>query len=304
MPLSSPPRAAIGRSSSARKAPASPAKKGSSPPGPRTDSKSFGTRKSAPVTACPPSPTANSTTSTARRKSATTTAKSASASSPAWTPRAGQPDSDAYEYLSIYKDQFGYNNGPRCSPLIDGDRVYTYGVEGEIHCVNADTGKPIWHVNANKDFNVITNFFGVGSTPVIEGNLLIAQVGGSPAGSNQRQLFSQTLKGNGCGVVAFDKLTGRVVYKLSDELASYSSPVLATINGRRWCFVFTRGGLLGFDPGNGKLDFHYPFRSDDVESVNASNPLVIGDKVFISETYGPGAALLESQARRLRSAPR
>jgi outer membrane protein assembly factor BamB len=202
-----------------------------------------------------------------------------------------------YEYLSIYKDQFGYNNGPRCSPTIDGDLVYLYGVEGQIHCVRADTGKPVWNVNVNKEFNVIQNFFGVGSTPVIEGNLLIAQVGGSPEGSTQRNLFDQSLKGNGCGVVAFDKLTGKVAYKISDELASYSGPTLATINNRRYCFVFARGGLLAFDPANGKIDFHLPWRSPDVESVNAANPVVIGDKVFITETYGPGAALLKIKAR-------
>jgi outer membrane protein assembly factor BamB len=198
-----------------------------------------------------------------------------------------------YEYASVYKDQFGYNNGPRCSPIIDGDNVYIYGVEGQLHCVRADGGNLVWKVNVNKEFNVIQNFFGVGSSPVIEGDLVIVQVGGSPDGSTTRNLFDQTLKGKDSGVVAFNKLTGKVVYKISDELASYAGPVLATINGRRWCFVFARDGLLAFDPTNGKIDFHFPWRSPDVESVNASNPLVIGDKVFITETYGPGSALLK-----------
>jgi hypothetical protein len=199
----------------------------------------------------------------------------------------------SYEYLSIYKDRFGYNNGPRCSPLVDGNLVYVYGVEGQIHCVRADTGKPVWNFNANKEFNVVQNFFGVGSSPVIEGNLLIAQVGGSPENSTAEDLFNQTLKANGSGVVAFDKLTGKVAYRISDELASYAGPVLATLHGRRWCFVYARGGLLAFDPANGKIDFHFPWRSPDVESVNASNPVLIGDKIFISETYGPGSALLK-----------
>jgi outer membrane protein assembly factor BamB len=198
-----------------------------------------------------------------------------------------------FEYPSIYKDQFGYNNGPRCSPLIDGDHVYTYGVEGMIHCVRADTGKLVWKLDANKEFNVVQNFFGVGSTPVIEGNLLIAQVGGSPPGSSVRDLFEQTLKGNGSGIVAFDKHTGKVAYKFSDELASYSSPVLATMHNRRYCFVLARGGLLAFEPTTGKLDFRHPFRTDDVESVNASNPVIVGDKVFISECYGIGSALIK-----------
>ncbi len=200
-----------------------------------------------------------------------------------------------FEYSSAYKDQFGYNNGPRCSPLIDGDHVYLHGVEGMLHCLRADTGKLVWKFDTVKEFNVIQNFFGVASVPAIEGNLLIVQVGGSPKGSTVRDLFQQTLKGNGSGVVAFDKLTGKVVYKISDELASYASPVLATINNRRYCFVFARGGLLAFDPANGKIDFHHPFRCEDVESVNASNPVIPlgGDKVFISECYGIGSALLK-----------
>jgi outer membrane protein assembly factor BamB len=69
--------------------------------------------------------------------------------------------------------------------------------------------------------------------------------------------------------------------------------VLATIDDRRWCFVFARGGLLGFNPADGKIDFHYPWRARILESVNASNPVVVGNKVFISECYGPGSALLE-----------
>src|SRR5581483_3850844 len=141
------------------------------------------------------------------------------------------------------------------------------------------------------EFGVVQNFFGVGSTPVIEGDLLLVQVGGSPQGSDRGDFGN--LKGNGSGVVAFDKYTGKVRYKLSDELASYASPVLASIGDRRWCFVFARGGLLGFNPADGKLDFHYPWRAKILESVNASSPVVVGDKVFISECYGPGSALLE-----------
>src|SRR5262249_61622882 len=85
--------------------------------------------------------------------------------------------------------------------------------------------------------------------------------------------------------------TGRFLYKLSDELAGHAAPSLATINDRRYCLVFARGGLLAFEPKSGKIDFHFPWRCDSWESVNASNPVVIGDKVFLSETYGPDSAL-------------
>jgi outer membrane protein assembly factor BamB len=190
-----------------------------------------------------------------------------------------------FEYPTHYTDYYNYSNGPRCYPVVDGDRVYVYGAEGMLHCVKAEDGKLIWKVDTLKDFGVIQNFFGVGSTPVVEGDLLLVQVGGS---SNE-----DVDKGNGSGLVAFNKYTGKVKYKTSDELASYSVPVLTTIGDRRWCFLFARGGLVGLDPATGKVDFHYPWRAKIRESVNASNPVVVGNRVFISECYGPGSALLE-----------
>jgi outer membrane protein assembly factor BamB len=196
----------------------------------------------------------------------------------------------AFEYPTDYKDMYNYNGGPRCSPVVDGDRLYAYGAEGMLHCVGAADGKLVWKVNTTADFGVVQNFFGVGSTPVVEGDLLLVQVGGSPPGSEG---ISLETRGNGSGLVAFDKFTGKVKYKVSDELASYSSPVLATIGKRRWCFLFARGGLLGLDPATGKIDFHFPWRANMLESVNASNPLVVGERVLITECYQLGSALLE-----------
>jgi outer membrane protein assembly factor BamB len=195
-----------------------------------------------------------------------------------------------FEYPTDYEDFYGYNNGPRCCPVVDGNRVYIYGPEGMLHCVRAVDGKPLWKVDTAADFGVVQNFFGVGSTPVVEGDLLIAQVGGSPPGSGLSPSLTQ--KGNGSGIVAFDKYTGKVRYRVTDELASYAGPVPATIDGRRWCFVFARGGLVGLEPATGKVEFQFPWRARTLESVNASNPVVVGDRVFISETYGPGSALL------------
>ena len=198
-----------------------------------------------------------------------------------------------YEYPTEYEDMYGYNNGPRCSPVIDGDRVYAYGVDGMLVCVRAMDGKPVWKVNVNEKFGVVQNFFGVGSTPVIEGDLLIVMVGGSPLDSQLASRNLALVEANGTAIVAFDKFTGEVKYKLGDDLASYASLKLATIGNRRWCFAFCRGGLLGFEPASGKFDFSYPWRARVLESVNASMPVVDGDEVFISETYGPGSSLLK-----------
>lgn len=199
-----------------------------------------------------------------------------------------------YEYPSSYEDLYGYNNGPRCSPIVDDDLVFTYGVEGVLHCLKAATGEVVWKVDTAAEFGVIQNFFGVGSTPVIVGDLLIVMVGGSPKEDAKLPPGAlDKVSGNGSGIVAFDKRTGKVRYQVSDELASYASLKTAKNAGRDWCFAFCRGGLLGFDPRNGKVDFDYPWRAKIMESVNASVPVVVGDEVFISECYGPGSSLLK-----------
>lgn len=202
-----------------------------------------------------------------------------------------------FDYPTDYRDQYNYSGGPRCCPVIEDNRVYIYGPAGMLHCLeltrkdDKESFRVLWKVNTTAQYGVIQNFFGVGSTPIIEGDLLITQVGGSPKGSDEISFLK--VKGNGSAVVAFNKMTGKVVWKTSDELASYSSPVLATIKGKRWCFVFARAGLLGLDPKTGKVRFHFPWRSRKLESVNAANPVIHNDKIFISETYGPGSAYLQ-----------
>ncbi len=199
-----------------------------------------------------------------------------------------------FEYPTDYEDLYGYNNGPRTCPVVDGNRVYIFGPEGMLHCLAVSDGKSLWSIDTTAKFHVIQNFFGVGSAPVVEGEMLIVQIGGSPPGRVKNLLSARSpVQGNGSGIVAFNKWTGEVVYQITDELASYATPALATINGRRWCFTFTRGGLVAFEPRSGTVDFHYPWRAKKFESVNASNPVVVDDLVFISETYGLGSSLLK-----------
>lgn len=195
------------------------------------------------------------------------------------------------EYSTDYEDYYGFSDGPRASPVVDVDRVYTFGAEGRLRCHRVVDGSLLWEVDTTSRFGVVQNFFGVGSTPIVEGNLLIVPIGGSPPHSPR--IHSGQVKGNGSGIVAFDKRTGKVRYKITDELASYSSPTIVTIGKRRWGFAFMRGGLVAFEPSTGKVDFHFPWRARRIESVNASNPVVVGDKVLISESYGPGTALLQ-----------
>jgi outer membrane protein assembly factor BamB len=180
-----------------------------------------------------------------------------------------------FAYATEYADSFGKGNGPRATPLMAGDRVYTLGPDGVLLALDLRTGKKVWHHELMKEYQLAENFFGIGTSPLAEGDLLLVNVGPS-----------------GGGVLAFHKETGKEAWKAKCESASYSSPVAATIDGTRHVFFFTMGGLVSLDPKTGDIRFRKPWRSRNPASVTAASPLVIGNQVFISASYGTGAVLL------------
>jgi outer membrane protein assembly factor BamB len=205
-----------------------------------------------------------------------------------------------HAYPSRYQDPFGYNNGPRCSPLLTTNRCFTFGAEGRLLCLELATGKLVWQRDTARDFNVPEAFFGVGSTPILEGDRLIAMVGGQP----------------NAGMVAFDAATGKTLWQSvgkanwegvitlgwraerpyewtgQEKLASYASPVAATIHGRRHIFCLMRQGLVSVNPTNGAVNFSRWFQSFANDSVNAMNPVVQDDLVLISAAYYRSGAVL------------
>jgi outer membrane protein assembly factor BamB len=200
-----------------------------------------------------------------------------------------------------YQDLYGYNNGPRSSPVIDEDRVYAYGVAGTLACVALATGEELWKIDLNERYGVVQNFFGVGSTPCVFEDKLLVMVGGSPAESQQVPEGRLNLvKANGSAFVAFDKRSGAELYRVGQYLASYSAPVIATIDGRPWCLSLVREGLLLFDPRDGSGEVFFPWRASFLESVNAAWPVVVGNRIFISECYEKGSAWLEFDGRKLQ----
>lgn len=190
-----------------------------------------------------------------------------------------------YDYPTAYQDRYGYCNGPRSSPSIADGRVFTFGAEGKLHCLDLASGQLIWQRDLVAEFKLKQNFFGVGSSPLVEGNLLIINVGAD---------------GGPCAA-AFDVKTGKMVWGAGDQWGpSYASPIPADIQGRRRILVFAggesrepTGGLLCIDPANGHVDFTFPWRGTRRESVNASSPMVVGNDIFISECYGSGGAMLQ-----------
>jgi outer membrane protein assembly factor BamB len=190
-----------------------------------------------------------------------------------------------FRYATAFEDRYGYNNGPRSSPVIDAGRVYTMGAEGKLHCLDLASGKQIWRKDLRAEYKVPQDFFGTASTPLVEGKLLIVNVG-APGGP--------------C-VVGLDLATGREIWRAGNKWGpSYATPVPAVVHGKRRVFVFAggesdppAGGLMSIDPATGRVDFSFPWRSRSYESVNASCPVVFDNKVFISASYRTGGALLE-----------
>ncbi len=85
----------------------------------------------------------------------------------------------SYKYPVDYRDRFGYSNGPRTSPVIEGGRVYLHGVTAWMTCLDLKTGKLIWKRDLAEDFGIPQYFFGKGSNPVLAGDLVIINLGGS-----------------------------------------------------------------------------------------------------------------------------
>lgn len=206
-----------------------------------------------------------------------------------------------YGYPSQFIDPYGYNNGPRCTPLLASNLCYTFGAMGKLLCLEAGTGKLVWQRDTSNDWKIPEAFFGMGSTPILEGDKLIVMVGGQP----------------NSGVVALDSRTGRTIWENVgqkcwqgvatigwrgerpyqwtgfEKLASYSTPVAASIHGRRHLLCLMRQGLVSLNPTNGSVNFTRWFQSYVNDSVNAISPIVQDDLVLISAAYyRVGAVLL------------
>jgi outer membrane protein assembly factor BamB len=184
-----------------------------------------------------------------------------------------------YAYATSYRDDFGFDEGPRAVPVVANGRVYTFGAEGVLSALDLETGRRIWSVETQRRFNVRKGFFGQAGSPLVEDGRVIANVGGSDAGKS-------------AGIVAFNAETGAVLWTATDHEASYSSPVTGTFGGRKLVLFFTRQGLVGLDPSNGAQVFQRPWRSRSQSSVNAASPVVVDDLIFVSATYETGATVV------------
>ncbi len=179
--------------------------------------------------------------------------------------KAGSPTS--------YSSSFSDDKGPRCVPVIVGERVFVFGVQGTLRCLDLKSGERIWKRDTHTEFKAQEGYFGAGSTPLLVGDKLLVNVGGGRSGA---------------GIVAFDVATGKDLWKATTEDASYSSPILATVDGTKHAFFVTRLKTVSLDPDNGKVRFEFPFGKRG-PTVNGASPVVLDGNLLVSAHYGVGA---------------
>lgn len=173
-----------------------------------------------------------------------------------------------------FRESMG-GDGPRATPTWHDGRVYALGAAGELRCLDAKTGKLIWNRNILSENSAENIQWGMSASPLIVDDKVIMQPGGAL----------------GHSVVAYNRLTGAPVWHALDDEASYTSPMLVTLAGRRQILVVTAGRLVGLSE-QGALLWEYPWRNGS--NINVAQPIVAGpNRVFISAGYGKGAALVE-----------
>lgn len=176
------------------------------------------------------------------------------------------------DFPTTYRGGIDPDTGPRCVPQIADGKVFAFGVAGDLHAVNLATGEKLWSRALYADYRGDEGYFGAGSTPILVANKLLVNVGG-----------------RGAGIVALNPATGETLWQSGDEAASYSSPAIARIGNQDKAVFVTRLNCVLADPADGNLTKLFPFGMRG-PTVNAATPLILGNKLFTTASYGVGAA--------------
>ena len=168
-----------------------------------------------------------------------------------------------------------YGNGPRSTPTVDGDRVYALGSSGDLLALEAASGRTIWHRNLRTEAGSKLPAFGFTASPLVEGNTVLVEAGGA----NDRALM------------AFDKMTGEVVWGSGRDPVGYSSPVAVNSQGFRQILFFTSAAVVSISP-SGQPYWRHEWPTE--YGQHPATPVFIApDRVFVSSGYGTGGAVLQ-----------
>ncbi len=161
----------------------------------------------------------------------------------------------------------GYPAGPRASVIVNNGKAYSLGTMGDFYCFDADKGTVLWQKNLNSEYQIRMPIWGISAAPLIVGEKCILQISGS----------------NSACVVAFDKNTGKELWRNLEDMAGYSAPILIEKNGKKAVIVWTENSLSGLNPDSGEVFWRVPW---DVRlGMSISTPVFYNDHIFVSSFY-------------------
>lgn len=164
--------------------------------------------------------------------------------------------------------------GPKATPTISGNNVYTLGATGILNCLNLKDGQLAWRRNILAENNAKVKEWGMAGSPLVLDSLVVVSAGGT----------------DGHSLIAYHKDSGEQLWSSGNDQAGYSSPLITTIAGVRQILIFNWEHVTAHAPGSGKILWEFPWSGD---TQRVAQPVVLpGDRVFITTGYGVGSKLI------------
>ena len=184
----------------------------------------------------------------------------------------------SHGWKAEFRESMG-GNGPRATPTWNKGRVYALGALGDLVCLEATNGKLVWALNILDENGAFNLQWGMSASPLIIGETIIVLPGGL----------------SGTSVVAYNKSTGKPIWKSLNDQQSYTSPMLVSLHGRDQLLVVSSERVMGLSPKDGSLLWHHKWVTGTRHyGVNSAQPIILGDsQFFISAGYGHGASVVE-----------
>ncbi|HEY3323196.1 MAG TPA: PQQ-binding-like beta-propeller repeat protein [Planctomycetota bacterium] len=177
-----------------------------------------------------------------------------------------------HSYLCKYSAAYG--TGPRVTPTVCGEKLYTLGTMGDLYCLEAATGKELWKKNLTQDYGSAAPLYGFAIQPLVEGDMVIVLAGGA-----------------GPAVIAFDRHTGKEIWKaLKTSEPGYSAPLVRTLAGQRQLIVWHADALAGLEPETGKVLWTVPHAVKVGMAI--TTPAIEGNRLAVCSQY-EGVLMLE-----------
>lgn len=171
-----------------------------------------------------------------------------------------------HEYECSYSG-VKYPAGPRAAVTINDGRAYSLGTKGHLFCLNSSNGDVVWSKDLDEEYSIKMPIWGITSSPIVDGDLLIVQAGGEEA----------------C-LVAFNKVTGKEVWTALKDRASYSAPIMTQHAGKKTLICWTGDNIVGLNPQNGDVYWKQPTPPARMV-INCPTPALSKEYIFLSSFY-------------------